>query len=1159
MRRCGVVKNAPTSGIAGIHFKFSGNSNCKSSRQVSRWATGLACIAATFFWTGCIQSGSSGSNSGPLAITASDGSLQSAAVSTAFGKPLVAVATKGGQPSKGVSVTFTAPASGASGTFANGAATETDTTDSNGLATSSKFTANSTDGAYNVTATASGAQASATFSLTNLAAAQLTISAQNGSAQSVLTGMAFSTPFSVVVDQNGSPIQGVSVTFTAPSSGASGTFNGGSLTDTVTTDANGQATSSAFTANSTPGQYNVLAAVVGGSAPAQFSLSNLSSGSLTVVAAGGSPQSAAIATAFGQPLQVGVFNAGLGVQGVTVTFTAPPQSGASGTFTGGVNTENDVTDSTGTATAHTFTANQTTGTYQVTGTISGNTEVADFNLTNSTALTVSMGGGDGQTTQVGTQFAAPLVAHVTDTQNNSVIGVTVTFAAPGSGASGSYTSGGTSPTAQVPTDQSGNASTPFFANSTAGGPYAVTASVSGGTSSATFNLTNSTSAVAGVIPTGGIIQRAAISTPFGKKFVVTVLDHNGAPLSGQSVTFTAPPATAGASGTFPGGASEVDTTDANGKATSNSFTANGTAGSYTVTASDGSVSGNFSLMNTAAAVTSYTFYASGQSMPHSVGASTNYYAIAGAIIVDQTNGAVLGGEEDYNDANGYTYASIPITGGTLSVDVNGQGTLSLSVPSQPTLGNMGTQTLAVQFVNTNHALIAQWDGSATSSGTMDVQDLTNAPSGGYAFTFSGVDPSYAPIGFGGVFSITGNLLNPQYSMSLDVNDANYGLVQQPNMSGFSITSLDDYGRGQIKGVALNTQPAINLTLYFYLIGAEALRVIDMDTTIAAVGSAFGQGVNGTSGSNSALGQSVFAIAGSPSTGNPNSAGTTSYAALGQFTTDGAGTLPSGIGDEKELATNFLIGVDLGNSGTYQVGSNGYGTLTLPSGKLGNVSSLGLYLTDPAVNLNDPNNTTGGGGGLLLDLDTALPGGTGFVISQTDPSAASFTGSYAAGWQNLNSFHGVGLEFDMLAQGKITATTNPPNLTLGGLVSDPFGTVNNGTPLESSLASFTSSPDTDTSHPGRYTMLGSNPNNNLLDMTIQGTTVAREFNEVVYQANGAQLFWIDVDNNGFTFDAVSYGPLELQGSLSGIPLARKGSGKLRKGGTAPDAQRRVPES
>jgi hypothetical protein len=66
-------------------------------------------------------------------------------------------------------VTFTAPASGASGTFTNGTRITQATTDSNGVATATTFTANATAGGpYNVVASATGLT-NVNFALTNTA------------------------------------------------------------------------------------------------------------------------------------------------------------------------------------------------------------------------------------------------------------------------------------------------------------------------------------------------------------------------------------------------------------------------------------------------------------------------------------------------------------------------------------------------------------------------------------------------------------------------------------------------------------------------------------------------------------------------------------------------------------------------------------------------------------------------------------------------------------------------------------------------------------------------------------------------------------------------------------------------------------------------------
>ncbi len=75
------------------------------------------------------------------------------------------------------------------------------------------------------------------------------ITATAGTHSSAAVDTAFATAFQAVVDdQYGNPVSGVSVTFTAPTSGAGGNF-AGSTTTTVTTNSSGVATAPAFTAN----------------------------------------------------------------------------------------------------------------------------------------------------------------------------------------------------------------------------------------------------------------------------------------------------------------------------------------------------------------------------------------------------------------------------------------------------------------------------------------------------------------------------------------------------------------------------------------------------------------------------------------------------------------------------------------------------------------------------------------------------------------------------------------------------------------------------------------------------------------------------------------------------------------------------------------------
>jgi hypothetical protein len=184
------------------------------------------------------------------------------------------------------------------------------------------------------------------------------ITATGGTPQTTIIEHAFALPLQATVkDSSSNPVAGVTVTFTAPSTGASAFFLGG--VNTAVTNASGVATSVIVEANNTVGgPYNVAATVAGVATPANFALTNTVGQPVQIIITSGTPQTATVTTAFALPLAAKVEDAGGNpVSGVTVTFT-PPSTGASGTFTGG-NTA--VTNSTGVATSGTFTANGTSG------------------------------------------------------------------------------------------------------------------------------------------------------------------------------------------------------------------------------------------------------------------------------------------------------------------------------------------------------------------------------------------------------------------------------------------------------------------------------------------------------------------------------------------------------------------------------------------------------------------------------------------------------------------------------------------------------------------------------------------------------------------------------------------------------------------------------
>jgi hypothetical protein len=433
------------------------------------------------------------------------------------------------------------------------------------------------------------------FTVSNGSSAAASISANGGTPQSAPVGTAFASPLvALVQDNHGNPVNGVIVTFTAPSSGASGSFAGG--TNTAVTNSSGLATAAAFTANSISGSYRVAASVPGVSGTARFRLTNeAAAGASSITTTSGTPQTATVGTAFANPLVVTVKNSsGGGVSGVTVTFAAP-SSGASGTFAGGANTA--TTNASGVATSAAFTANSTAGSYAVTASAPGVSTPASFALTNQASTgpsSIAATSGTPQTATISKAFGSPLIATVLNSSGTGVSGVTVTFTVPSSGASGTFAGSVNTAT----TNSSGVAASAIFTANSVAGSYTVTASVSGVSKTASFALTNQAGSPASISATGGTPQSATVSTAFAAPLSATVKDSGGNAVSGVSVTFAAPGS--GASGSFAGGVNTA-TTNSSGVATSAIFTANSTGGTYTVTASVSGVSttASFALTNSA--------------------------------------------------------------------------------------------------------------------------------------------------------------------------------------------------------------------------------------------------------------------------------------------------------------------------------------------------------------------------------------------------------------------------------------------------------------------------------------------------------------------------------------------------------------------------------
>lgn len=95
-----------------------------------------------------------------------------------------------------------------------------------------------------------------------------------GTPQSAVINTKFSSLLQGKVTENGNPVKGASVVFSAPANGASGSFAGGKKTVTATTNASGIATATDFTANDTVGSYTVTDSIGAAFVNAGFALTN---------------------------------------------------------------------------------------------------------------------------------------------------------------------------------------------------------------------------------------------------------------------------------------------------------------------------------------------------------------------------------------------------------------------------------------------------------------------------------------------------------------------------------------------------------------------------------------------------------------------------------------------------------------------------------------------------------------------------------------------------------------------------------------------------------------------------------------------------------------------------------------------------------------------
>jgi hypothetical protein len=438
------------------------------------------------------------------------------------------------------------------------------------------------------------------------------------------------------------------------------------------------------------------------------------------------------------------------------------------------------------------------------------------------------------------------------------------------------------------------------------------------------------------------------------------------------------------------------------------------------------------------------------------------YIATGTIVADG-NGNITSGEQDYVDEG--ADAGPDTISGNYSIGTNGQGSITLNV-NDITLPNNGVETFSVALTSATHGFIIEFDGAATSSGTLDFQPTATPITaasivGSYAFAVNGIDSNESPAALGGVVNINASTGSVP-SGTVYVNDS--GSPQTVAVTG-SVTGPDSFGRGTIS--------LSGLAYTYYAVQGEVLRAVEADADFLAGGAFYGQGTPGANASfsNTSLsGTYAFYEAGSSVNG--------SLALAGQFTA-ASGTLSVGFADTNDGGTYEKGSIA---ASLYSISGNGSGTLTLPGtpSTTEDVSALLIFATDPTLNLLDPNNTTSGGGGALILDDDANAVGTGLIVPQT---TGAFQGNYAV---NLQYFPSAGGEEDFVGQ----STQSGGSFT--GMVDL------NDNLVTASGVSFAGTSTADSTNLGRY--------------TGKFTVGANSYNITYYQVSSGEFIILETDSN-----------------------------------------------
>jgi len=493
----------------------------------------------------------------PVQLLAVQGDAQLAVVNALLPiSPRVQVKDAGGNPVAGVAITFTVASGG--GTRTGGS----QVSDSGGFATVGGWTLGTLAGTNSLTA--AGAGLTRTYTATGVAGAATLLVASAGDLQSAVVGSAVAIDPAVrAQDQFGNPVASASIAFSV--SGGGGSVTGAAQL----TNGAGVATVGSWTLGTSVGG-NALTATLSGLPPVVFNATATAAGATQIVKLAGDLQTSVVNIAVGTAPRVRLTDQfGNPVVGSSVTFAV-----ASGG--GGVTGATQTTNAAGDATLGSWTLGTATGPNSVTATAGALSTTFGAIATPGAPTQIAHFAGNLQSAVVNAVLPTAPAVVVRDQFNNTVPGVTITFAVD--------TGGGSITGATPVTDTTGKASVGSWRLGTVAGANVLSAT--GGGLTTTFSATGLAGPATQLVKVAGDGQSAVVGTALGTAPAVRALDQFGNGVANLSVTF----AVTGGSGSL---IAPVATTNGTGLATVGAWTLDTIAGANAVTASNGALSAVF--------------------------------------------------------------------------------------------------------------------------------------------------------------------------------------------------------------------------------------------------------------------------------------------------------------------------------------------------------------------------------------------------------------------------------------------------------------------------------------------------------------------------------------------------------------------------------------